>query len=88
MSHHHGNRALGELVPVDGEIAGIPAIQYEGDPWLVATSPFAEFQAETLRKVAIACGLTAPEQARLIGAKQCLSCGAYQTITGDLPCDH
>lgn len=40
------------------------------------------------RMVTISCGLTPVEAARLIGAKQCLSCGAYQNINGDLPCNH
>ncbi|MFM0135068.1 hypothetical protein [Caballeronia grimmiae] len=41
-----------------------------------------------LKQVVTACGLTPAEQARLIGAKQCIACGAYQDINGVLPCGH
>lgn len=41
-----------------------------------------------LKQVVTACGLTPAEQARLIGAKQCIACGAYQDIHGVLPCGH
>lgn len=65
---------------------------YPGESIVIAATifnpSFFEFQAEMLRKVAEACGLTLAEQGRLIGAKQCLSCGAYQSVDGALPCDH
>ncbi|MDR5815820.1 hypothetical protein QCE62_19725 [Caballeronia sp. LZ033] len=41
-----------------------------------------------LDRVSAACGLTPAERARLIGAKQCIACGAYQDIHGVLPCGH
>jgi hypothetical protein len=47
-----------------------------------------EHVTEMIRSVTAGCGLTPAEQARLIGAKTCLSCGAYQSIDGSLPCGH
>jgi hypothetical protein len=51
-------------------------------------SALADYHVAMLYFISVACGFTAAEAARFIGAKQCLSCGAYQTITGSLPCDH
>lgn len=51
-------------------------------------SALLDFQEEMLAEVSRACNLTREEHARLIGARQCGSCGAYQDFRGDLPCGH
>lgn len=58
-------------------------VLHEGGPW-DGDSTFAAFQQNVHRQIAQACGIKPIHQ----GRKTCLSCGAIQTATGDLPCGH
>jgi hypothetical protein len=65
------------------ERLGQSIVPHEGDPWS-GDNTFAAFQERMHRQIAVAFGLTPTHQ----GRKTCLSCGAIQTLTGDLPCGH
>jgi hypothetical protein len=55
----------------------------EGGPWR-GDDTFASFQEHMHRQIAQACGIKPIHQ----GRKTCLSCGAIQDLSGELPCGH
>jgi hypothetical protein len=64
---------------------GEQIVPHEGGPWAVGDAPIVEFIEHMNRTIANVMGVPAH---MLSNAKQCLSCGAYQTFDGVLPCDH
>lgn len=73
---------------IEIEVAGwdpieINAALHEGAPW-AGDDSFAALQRHMTRQLGEAFGMKPIHQ----GRKTCLSCGAIQTLTGDLPCGH
>ncbi|MFM0306249.1 hypothetical protein P0D71_00445 [Paraburkholderia sp. RL17-383-BIF-A] len=58
-------------------------VLHEGGPWHGDDS-FAAFERHKVCQIGEALGVEPIHQ----GRKTCLSCGAIQTSTGDLPCGH
>ena len=64
-------------------------VPYEGIPAPDAREvSFAEFQEHMLRQIAHV--MAVPHHLLMLhaGHKQCISCGAYQSFDGSLPCGH
>jgi hypothetical protein len=64
-------------------------VPYEGVPGANAREvSFAEFQEHMLRQIARVTAVPHHLLMHCAGHKQCLSCGAYQSFDGSLPCGH
>ena len=73
-----------EVEVKDWGSAGDAVVLHDGGPWLGGDHSIDAFHLHVHRQIAEAFGIKPIHQ----GRKTCLSCGAIQTLAGDLPCGH